>query len=84
MKRALIVAVAVTVRQFRKTNNMSQETLADKAGLDRTYISGVERGVRNITLSSLEHIVDALEIDMQTFLRVVIEYLNQPTDQSLN
>lgn len=84
MKRALIVAVAVTVRQFRKTNNMSQETLADKAGLDRTYISGFERGVRNITLSSLEQIVDALEIDMQTFLRVVIEYLNQPTDQSLN
>ena len=68
MEKRLVFAVASTVRHFRKINNMSQEALADKANLDRTYISGVERGVRNITLDSLELIVKALDIDMKTFL----------------
>ncbi len=52
---------------------MSQEELADKAGLDRTYISGVERGVRNITLDSLEQIINALEIDVQAFFTKLFE-----------
>lgn len=39
---------------------MSQEDLADRAGVHRTYISGVERGVRNPTVSVLEKIARAL------------------------
>ncbi|HEX7028368.1 MAG TPA: helix-turn-helix transcriptional regulator [Gammaproteobacteria bacterium] len=68
MKKRLVAAVASTVRHFRKVRGISQEDLADKAGLDRTYISGVERGVRNITLDSLELIIDALEVSIETFL----------------
>jgi transcriptional regulator with XRE-family HTH domain len=56
---------------------MSQEDLADKADLDRTYISGVERGVRNITLDSLERIVNAFEIDLQTFFTKLLEEINR-------
>jgi transcriptional regulator with XRE-family HTH domain len=78
MGKVLVTAVAATVRYFRKASDMSQEALADKAGLDRTYISGVERGVRNITLHSLEQIIHALGIDVKTFFTRVFEELNQP------
>ncbi len=68
MAKELIQGVASTIKLLRVAKQLSQEELADKAGLDRTYISGVERGVRNITLESLESIVNALGVDMSTFL----------------
>lgn len=80
MGKVLVTAVAATVRHFRKASDMSQEALADKAGLDRTYISGVERGVRNITLDSLEQIIHALGIDVKTFFTRVFEELNRQHD----
>lgn len=48
------------VRRVRLSSGLSQEELAAKAGLDRTYISGVERGVRNATLQTAERIAQAL------------------------
>ncbi len=42
------------VRELRARSGMSQELLADRSGLDRTYISGVERGERNISLVNIE------------------------------
>jgi transcriptional regulator with XRE-family HTH domain len=75
MEKTLFTAVASTVKHYRKINSMSQEELADSAGLDRTYISGVERGVRNITLDSLEQIINALGIDILTFFTKLFEYL---------
>jgi transcriptional regulator with XRE-family HTH domain len=76
MERKLVQAVASTIRYFRKLANISQEALADKADLDRTYISGIERGVRNITLDSLEQIINALNVDIQTFFTKVSEEFN--------
>lgn len=76
MERKLVQAVASTIRYFRKLENMSQEELADKANLDRTYISGIERGIRNITLDSLEPIIHALNVDIQTFFNKVSEEFN--------
>lgn len=73
MSNSLIKSVAATIRQFRKAKNMSQEALAHISKLDRTYISGVERGVRNITLESLEQIIKALDISNSDFLKAVIE-----------
>lgn len=77
MEKVLVTAVAATVRHFRKSIDVSQETLADKAGLDRTYISGVERGVRNITLDSLEQIIQALGTDTKSFLTKVSEEIDR-------
>ncbi len=76
MERKLVQAVASTIRHFRKLAEISQEALADKADLDRTYISGIERGVRNITLDSLEQIISALNVDVQTFFTKVSEEFN--------
>jgi transcriptional regulator with XRE-family HTH domain len=80
MEKKLVQAVASSIRHFRKLENMSQEELADKADLDRTYISGIERAVRNITLDSLEQIITALNIDIQTFFNKVSEEYNALSD----
>ena len=67
MNKSLVGSVASAIRYFRKFNGLSQEGLANKSGLDRTYISGVERGVRNITLESLERIIKALGLTNAEF-----------------
>ena len=54
------IALGRSVREARKARGMTQEGLAELAGLDRTYISGVERGVRNPTVRSLALIARAL------------------------
>lgn len=53
------------VRAARKMKNLSQEALADRSELDRTYIGGVERGERNISLINIEKIAKALEVDIK-------------------
>ncbi|MDP3010298.1 MAG: helix-turn-helix transcriptional regulator [Methylococcales bacterium] len=80
MEKKLVQAVASTIRHFRKLADMSQEALADKADLDRTYISGIERGVRNITLDSLEQIINALDVDIASFFAKVSEQANELSD----
>jgi transcriptional regulator with XRE-family HTH domain len=52
------------VRRHRELLRLSQEALADRAGIDRTYISGVERGIRNPTLSVMQRIATALGSDL--------------------
>ena len=48
------------VREAREARGLSQEALADAAGLDRTYVSGIERGLRNVTVLRLADIAKAL------------------------
>ena len=52
--------MAINMKRLRKERGLSQEALADEAGLDRTYISGIERTVRNPTLTVLDRIAKAL------------------------
>lgn len=51
------------VRELRKLKQLSQETLALVCDLDRTYIGGVERGERNISLVNICKIAEALGVD---------------------
>ncbi len=53
------------VRKKRVALGYSQEDLAAAAGLDRTYIGGVERGKRNISLLNIKKIADALEVRLR-------------------
>lgn len=53
--------VGLNVKTLRQERGLSQEALAFECGLHRTYVSGVERGVRNPTIVVLERIAVALE-----------------------
>ena len=57
------------VRSLRAKRGMSQEQLADLADLDRTYISGIERGIRNVSLMNIVKIADALDINPSELLK---------------
>ena len=60
--------VGLNVRRLREQLGYSQEALAFEAGLHRTYISGVERGIRNPTVLVLERIAKALEVPVARLL----------------
>ena len=50
------------IRELRKTLGISQEKLAEIAGIDRTYLASVENGKRNISIVNLEKIIVALNV----------------------
>jgi transcriptional regulator with XRE-family HTH domain len=56
-------AVGRSLRQYRQERGLSQEAFADLVGVHRTYMGGLERGERNLTLRSLERIAALIEID---------------------
>jgi len=60
--------LSTNLKKFRKELDLSQESFAYKCDLHRTYIGAIERGERNVTLSSLETIASALNIDVPTLL----------------
>lgn len=56
------------VRKERAKQGMSQEQLAFKTGLDRTYISGIERGKRNPSLKNIGRLAEALKTSLSKLL----------------
>lgn len=53
------------IRQLRKLKNISQEELASRAKLHRTYLSAVERGQKNISVENIEKVAIALECEVR-------------------
>lgn len=53
--------LAGNIKAARKRLGLSQEDLADRAGIDRTYVSGIERQVRNPTITVVARFAEALE-----------------------
>lgn len=52
------------LRETRLRAGISQEALAESAGLHRTYVSSVERGERNVSLLNIERLAKALRVSM--------------------
>lgn len=65
------VAFGTRVRELRNQRGWSQETLADIAGVHRTYIGGIERGERNVSLENIARIANALQTSASDLLRGV-------------
>lgn len=76
MKKQLIETVPLTHRQifalnlrrYRRIKEISQETLALTAKMSRSYVSGVERGERNISIDNMGLLAEALGISLQDLL----------------
>lgn len=65
---SVVTIFAQILSDIRKEKGLSQETLAEKAGLDRTYISMLERGKRQPTLETLFKLSEALGISPVSFI----------------
>lgn len=67
------IRFGLAVRKRRQELGISQEDLADRANLHRTYIGDVERGLRNISIVNIERIALALEISVADFFLKYVE-----------
>ncbi|EEO01051.1 helix-turn-helix transcriptional regulator [Vibrio cholerae] len=68
MKDPRLVAFGEKVRQTRKEKGLSQEALADLAGIDRSYMGHIERGDQNITLTKIYQISEALRVSVSDLI----------------
>ncbi len=68
MKDPILILFGSNVQKIRKELNLSQEQLAEKAGLHRTYIGMIERAEKNITLCNMEKIANALNMEITELL----------------
>ena len=68
------------VRRHRELLRLSQEELANRAKIDRTYISGVERGIRNPSLLVMQRIATALGSDLDVIFATAREIAHKKDD----
>lgn len=68
-KDDLLSAFGQKVQEVRRDKKLSQENLADLADLDRTYISSMERGKRNVSLLNIIKVANALTIPPEIFVK---------------
>lgn len=70
----LLANLGEVVRKRRLTLNLSQEELAARAGVHRTYLSDIERGARNITITVLNRLSEALEVKVSRLFRLTEQH----------
>ena len=63
--------VGIGIYELRKAKNISQEKLANLAEIDRTYLPGIEKGSRKVSVFVLKKITDALEIKLSEFFKQI-------------
>lgn len=69
MKKKVLLKFGEKIREERLRQNLSQEKLATKAGVHRTYIGMIERAEKNITLENIERIVKALGLNLNDIFK---------------
>lgn len=67
-KEPILLLFGHNVQKYRKAQDLSQEKLAELAGVHRTYIGMIERAEKNITLCNMEKVAKALNISISKLL----------------
>ena len=64
----ILIRFGNSVRELRLAAGNSQEAFADLCGLDRTYVGGIERGERNVSLRNIEVVANALHLNLSQLM----------------
>jgi len=67
---AYAAAIGLAIRTMREERGLSQERLAELAGVHRTYVGGVERGERNVTVNGLAKFAEGLGVEPSEIVRL--------------
>ena len=67
------MALGKNVRDLREQKKLTQEALAERSGLDPSYISGIERAVRNPSVVSLARLADGLDCTVSEICRSILK-----------
>ncbi|HTK82188.1 MAG TPA: helix-turn-helix transcriptional regulator [Bacteroidota bacterium] len=70
------------IRSLRQNLGISQEELAHRSGLHRTYITDIERGARNVTMESVTKLARALNVPLSALFAKVDADPSDPTDEA--
>ncbi len=71
MRDEIQVAFGHAIRKFRTEKKISQETFANMCGLHRTYISDIERGLRNVSIENIDKMARALDMNISDIFKEV-------------
>jgi transcriptional regulator with XRE-family HTH domain len=74
--------LGAAIRDFRARLRISQEELADRSGLHRTYLGGIERGERNPSYTNINRIAAALEVRSSELLAEAERHAQSPPSES--
>lgn len=80
----LVKLVGKNIRGIRKMKDLTQEDLAERSGHQTTFVAGVERGERNITLQTLEKIIYGLDEDSRSFFNFNIDQTNLSKNEKIS
>lgn len=72
LRNKVLFSLGNRIRYLRGERGWSQEELAGEAGLDRTYVGGIERGERNVAIMNLARIAKALDISLAEMFKSVV------------
>ncbi len=64
----------LVLKEFRLEKGLSQESLANQSDIDRSYISDIEKGERNISLKIIERLSESLQISLSELFKKIEEY----------
>lgn len=71
MKSPMLKRFGTRIKQLRHEQHISQEELAEKCDLHRTYVGGIERGERNPSLKNINKIASAFQIELEELFKDV-------------
>jgi transcriptional regulator with XRE-family HTH domain len=73
------VALGHAIRQLRLAAGISQEELADRGDMHRTYVGGIERGERNVSFRNLLKLADALDVRLSVLIELYESFSEKPS-----